>query len=1606
MKVYVEALDKTAYFPDGTPNSIVKKALGDLVNRKQFEARPEPTGEAPALTPTMSDELPEQAAPQPSDAIQQPDIQPEVPSDAIRQPDIASPEQARWEATATPERWRGDTTAGDTATLASHTKDYIVPAMQGAVNAVEQSGPVNAMLQPYARVGDQINKSAAYAVNKAVDLISPYLMTADEEKEMRGKHPNLMAAGYAAAATGIPGLGGYLFSPELRQEFVEKSKGEQQKEILGQTAGYEAMAAGGAAFKNVVGALAETFPILTKPFHELPGAVNTKFHEVAPGWLRKVAVKERGLVVKDILSETFKMEQAGLSEAEILRALKQEFGNAAAYERYKEKQGITTEQPTSTPVDTKASRATPQSDLPGAVEQVKETPKAEPVKPVPTEPEPVARKNAATSGFADPKDIKVSKPLSELPEIIELADDIMGKVPSVKAALPGGARGHFDPRSFMARITKEVAADPVQARATIVHEIGHAVAAMPRNVAKRRNMLGYLSGLNNFLKTTLPIRKGEPPLTAKRRAALRREAALIVKGEQAVDADIAKAMPITSEDIISIWNSIEPGKGVTPELMGYVKSISGAEKKSIIKEALKGSVPQELQRFATVTASKPKTLTELEFRQRVAKKYKDLIEKEIKDRYLAKREDVLEELKGVSAKWRPWDRDKSPENFRKYRDSNDELFADFISALVNHPELVKSDAPLSNELFNNYLDNMPEFRDAYNKLIGRRKMSKDELRAHRSERLREGFEVSKKRRNEKIKRDEQKDSLPQRLKTGLAVGLHNVNYPVESKLDLAIRKAKGTPKAKLASEMLDDQEALQNLDSMLSVPVNQFKDALTEALDSGVTQEDIGEFLFHGRITGKGQRYNLAGSKGFGEKKLSLEQKLWLRRTLGLKKFKALKKVKAEFRDIYENEIIPILEDGGLYPKELIDTFKREKDYVKFSVSKWLEDKGISRNSEMAKVYGQTGSYEDIENPVSATIFQILDMVKASKQNIIKQDLVTFFKPEQAKGRSPKQIKGHEIVPVVYDGKVKKFYIPEDFVAAYRTPGVSKAVAAVGDFFRLLHWPFKALVVKYNMAWQTGNVVMDAEGTFKNIAEIGPKDLPALKREYGKAFRAVKKYLKTGEMTPEIESMKKDGVLPADRMYNTFDETFEDALERLFKDYDEWFTTAQEAAKHKEDIDTFGKIMNAITTMAGKPARALDYTGMLQETVGKVAAYTWLEANTDLSPAEINVKVRNFASTSNFTKKGAWQILTNSMLPFSNIAEKGLTTGLKSLRNDPKEYIYKTLALNVGHRLLTKALTAGVGTAIAVAVHEHFDKDEEPKPVNKAVEVVKRKERIMRGASSYVKDHYQVYPIGLGKDGKSYLFTIPMDYNGQVASALTNAIVSGKMTGTDGVLGALLEANPYKLSGTLAAVVDLVKFYGQDEIPTKYKGRQIMSYQTQKIGGSAAAKEMAKHTWNTMGLRVIYQLPYTELDVNQNFWEKLLKYPIASGLSRYIKVTDAGLREELQKALDEDDIDMAKETRARKHRAIMLANGDVIKEEDFYGLVQDIYDDPKKVADEVLKNQIIAMGDVYFTALVRTNSKRKRAIIMKQFFKNNAIELNPEKNEANQQILRALEKKK
>jgi hypothetical protein len=1175
----------------------------------------------------------------------------------------------------------------------------------------------------------------------------------------------------------------------------------------------------------------------------------------------------------------------------------------------------------------------------------------------------------APTGFASTDDYGHVPVVMQMPEIVELAQKInQGKYPRIKRMLRGSAIGRFRHAGSRGGIDlqADIFKDTDTAAKVMAHEIGHMVDWLPDKDLSRGNLLGRIASLKKYMKHQIEDAPGAGGLhiTAKEKAELRKEAARMLEAgaEEVVDKEITSDLPVTPEDVLSIFNAMEPLPGVTQDLHNYIKGLSTAEKKSIVKAAMKGLVPDDLQRFARKMTERVREKKHIR-PEDIDRKFKELFLAELKKRRLIHLDQVKAELKAVTQKWRPFDETVNPA-YTKYRHSSKELYADAISALITNPGFLKQEAPTFYRSFFNHLESKPDIKRVYDEIQELLTHGSEALSRHRVSNIHAMF-----KRGHAARKDLAERSKPRTrgILDTLITGLVDRNYAALKQIR-ALEK-KNSPAGKRARLLRYSLEELPYLAAEADVYLRNFKKNVTGSLtDAGVSPDDLGVYMFQKRVLG--DRSGIANPLGHSpknvEQDLENQMNAW-----GPEKTKAVESAAEAFRAIREELIFPLMRESGLFSDEMMKKIEDTEDYAKFSVLHYLEEKlgsGVS-----AKIYHQIGTLSEIENPVVPTVLQDLSVIRASRINMVKRDLVTTLKdlnlvtPAElrysldAKGRVPVEPKDPwvSVMTVMDHGKPSHFIVSKTIADMFVHAPVE--ASALTSLFRAVSQPIREILVSKNPVWMARNVVRDFLATVKNNPSIRMRDTIAIAKYYKAAWPEVWNEIFKGERSPDIEEMMSLKALGKHRQWSKWDDSMETELDRLAADF-ELIPTADRA---------YPGALGAIK----KVWAFLDDMGRVSETLGKVAGFKYLSTRSGKDIRAVAHDVRTRIGTPDIKRTGAWNILTNNMFMFSNVNKEGLRSAVEAAKEDPGRYAWKTLWINV----LPKVIIGILGSGAAIRyVQSHMGlSDDDPVTVR-----VKKLQRVVNGISEYDKSMYTIVPIGLTKDGKSVYLRFPQDYEGQFFGALAwKLFISGKLTGPDGAVNLVAEQSPYKPNPLITAAMDLFTYYVWGQNPTDdFRGRPVMSDRVFKAGGMDAHKAMGKHTWSTLGGNVIYSPSFDSLDVGTPAVEKLLRVPPFNVIGTFVKISDQGIKERVQAEITAIEKEKAKTGLVRTQGLIRIMNGETVTPEQMIAIMQQPAGARKRELQGFLARKC---GNAYMGEYLRAKTNEEKNAVIRVMLDDN-----------------------
>ena len=225
---------------------------------------------------------------------------------------------------------------------------------------------------------------------------------------------------------------------------------------------------------------------------------------------------------------------------------------------------------------------------------------------------------------------------------------------------------------------------------------------------------------------------------------------------------------------------------------------------------------------------------------------------------------LRDELVKVSNEWRPWDPEKSPESYRKYRAKSKELYADAISALLVNPKYLRENAPQFYQAFFDRLDAKPEVRDSYFKVQALMSGDRAALLEERDRIIRDGFQKGREKAAETQRERELLAARAAANPEGIAVALLDKKWGLKRRAKQAGASEEENPTYDLG---------FLNQHNLRPFWEEKVRPIMGKLVDSGLSVDDFDTFLLYRRIAAgdRGEMLNPGGLSGISHESVATE---------------------------------------------------------------------------------------------------------------------------------------------------------------------------------------------------------------------------------------------------------------------------------------------------------------------------------------------------------------------------------------------------------------------------------------------------------------------------------------------------------------------------------------------------------------------------------------------------------------------------------------------------------------------------------------------------------------------------------------------------------------
>uniref|UniRef100_A0A6M3XGH2 Uncharacterized protein n=2 Tax=viral metagenome TaxID=1070528 RepID=A0A6M3XGH2_9ZZZZ len=1137
--------------------------------------------------------------------------------------------------------------------------------------------------------------------------------------------------------------------------------------------------------------------------------------------------------------------------------------------------------------------------------------------------------------------------------------------------------------------------DPDYASRTMAHELFHLIDEIP-DEAKRGNILGHIATLKKYMKHFLPERPGAPgELTTKDRARLKRLAQKMLKDkqfEEIVIREIKEEFGIDAKDVLSVWKDIE-ARGKYPELYEYIARLSRAEKVSILKDALQGKVDKvEFKRVVKISTVEEKVLRPANAED-IKRLYEKLIVDEIRKRSLFQLETIKEELKNLTMKWKPFD-PKADAKYTKYRYSNNELYADAGSVLLNDPELLQEIAPTYTEAFFNWLENKPQVKKSYEQIQSMIKKGDEEIAKYLYEESKrmdlagEDARVESQRVgkigfvNEVIRRFVNRFQYAKMIEKGK-------DLQPEERVSWALDDTNYVPS--IMQQYLRDINTVMTSGKKLNIDIHDLS-FVAKLLRSATERQYLANPLY---ISGEDARATLEG----------------FRKVRGSETVDKIVEILKNIQDIRSKIIVPLLVKDGGFSQELINYIKDNDNYWTFNVIKYINNKYARHGDNIsATIFGQVGTFQDVENVIYTTLAKDYVLLKGITRRIAAKKTVEFYKkhdPENIKDaeidKKPKRIirkENQHIGTIMYfeDGKVVGYYLPRNIVDTFNA-----SPTLWYDFnviMNALSTPIKNLFVNMNLRWAIWNFTFrDPLDTYVKNPEV---KLWEVYKAYIEAVPDAFMDVVFNKSTPRVRNFYLRKLLPAYRQWSytdhgntSFAEWIYDFIKGRSRDSRkknlEFHSMERLFKRHGIDIiktetSKFGKLMKGLIKTLKAPLWVLSLPSSISEKAGKIGSAQLLSEKLD-NETLIRHRVRKRGGSPDYLEQGVSSAVPKTLLFFYPAWSAGWTSTIETAKETPGSFWKKIAIGAILPKLVLYIWWSGLGLILLSKWKGCRDdkslkefEDQLETLTNRGIKIKDLPEQKITWLEGQEGENYFVWlyhayqtiseydmktyvPIPLGEtpSGKIVYTLFPVGFATQpIAGAAWEAmkVAMGEADLSDFVNALKDDFSPGSISPLFSIASDLVQMStgnnpydartGRGKVPESYYGGTWRDNW----------KHYGLEAWNRYGGGTIYRFKHDDLERVQDEIEKKFDQPLIQSLARgFIRVSDKGVRDKLRRITEEEDqVNKYANINIKEYITGRFKQGTIPTQDDFQALYFKIAEDVQKEF-EIDYSTIIAIDD-------------------------------------------------
>jgi len=862
--------------------------------------------------------------------------------------------------------------------------------------------------------------------------------------------------------------------------------------------------------------------------------------------------------------------------------------------------------------------------------------------------------------------------------------------------------------------------------------------------------------------------------------------------------------------------------------------------------------------------------------------------------------EIRAELKGLTLWWNNLKEAEMDKNFKKYKFSGKELYADALSVLLNDPQALAQRAPKFSEGFFRFLDRKPEVKRIYDEITNEIKSGTQDA------------EITKRRREGYMKGEEAKAKELEDRTRGPLGQLDMVRIAFQDKA--AVVKAL---EAKAHRTGLRDIDATEAVNSAVfgGARIEYYMQDVGKAkktLDAKqLSAHDLSEYMEMQRIAN--ERKEILNPMGFGPERAQrrLDE---MKQDFGPERYAALEQAHKQLWQARQS-VIDLLREYDIFSPALMKKIESNEFYSPFHVVEYLNDAHGAGSG--LKILAQHGTLKPVAAGAGEMIEQDAGLIRSAYWNNAKKSVVELVREQDPSAirNSERKWDGKRLTVVeskdprwktvlwLEGGVLKGADMHPKYAAAVERSSDSPVLNMGVKALRAVANPTRMVFTVANPGFWTFNLIRDYQRAAINLPGTGP-----FRPNFIKQYLGALPHILRGNNDPLVREMLKGTMLISvhdTANMNQSDLHFERQLAQWNKTPREWESNVM------KPVQSF---MSA--ALAVKDRFFAISAGI--ERLPKVAGYKYLKENQarlGLSDAKIANMVREEVGSPAFLTQGAATPVTNNIFLFSNAMIQATVSDVAAMRGaHGKEIMLKRAAYGTAPKVLMYGLASGAVIAGLKAMGLSDD--------DEAVKWATGMKRMYDGISEYNKTNYTSIPLGMTPQGKTLFFRTPQDelsrlIGGLVWKGLQAPQRPGKMAEQSLAYGA---GQAPSLNPIFGVFGDAVSFFAGRNPYDEFRGQEKIGKRAWEEGWPERHKAMAKALWRDLGGSIVYEFKSDQPGEIRTELEQVLGAPVASNLmGRFIKVSDYGLSEQAKQAAEPVQEARAKELSA-VDRAMVKAN--------------------------------------------------------------------------------------